>query len=282
MKSHRPQSQETAVVAGGADSQCGLLGMNIKEHSQVGVVAGWSGVLQMSLDGPVIDSQGRIWTGCHAFPRKWVLESNAQECGGGYRWLKNMLFGETVSEQEAYGRMDEMAQSTPIGAEGTYAFIGPRAMDMASLRPNLGGYVLPITPTIMNMERKHLVRAAMENIGCAVRVNLDQLEEISGMDAEKVSIGGGLAQSNVLVQIVADVLGMPVNSFETPWVTAYGIAMCAAVGAGVHSNLEQSISALQPASKVVEPNNAASEQYAALYEKWLKSANWFNDLTDNL
>lgn len=275
-------SHGTAVVAGGADTQCGLLGMNIKDQSQVGVVAGWSGVLQMSLDKPIIDPQGRIWTGCHAFPGKWVLESNAQECGGGYRWVKDMLFGAMVSEQEAYSRMDDMAQSTPIGAEGTLAFIGPRVMDMASLRPNLGGIILPITPTVKNMERKHLVRAAMENIGYAVKVNLGQLEEISGMNAEKICVGGGLTQSRVLIQIMADVLGMPVTSFETPWVTAYGIAICAAVGAGVYRNLEQSISALQPASRMVEPDPQASEQYAALYDKWLKSADWLNDLTDNL
>jgi len=122
----------------------------------------------------------------------------------------------------------------------------------------------------------------MENIGYAVKVNLGQLEEISGMNAEKICVGGGLTQSRVLIQIMADVLGMPVTSFETPWVTAYGIAMCAAVGAGVHVNLEQSISALQPASKIVEPDPQASEQYAALYDKWLKSAKWLNDLTDNL
>ena len=92
----------TSVVVGGADTQCGLMGMGVKSEGQLGIVAGWSGSIQMVTDEPIIDSSGRVWTTCHAFPGKWILEGNAQECGGAYRWLKELLLGDSNSEGYIY------------------------------------------------------------------------------------------------------------------------------------------------------------------------------------
>lgn len=82
----------TLVVVGGADTQCGLLGMGVRDEGQVGIVAGWSAAIQMVTDEPIVDPGGKIWSSCHILPRKWVLESNAAEAGGAYAWLNQLLF----------------------------------------------------------------------------------------------------------------------------------------------------------------------------------------------
>ncbi|MEE8471493.1 MAG: FGGY family carbohydrate kinase [Dehalococcoidia bacterium] len=262
----------TTVVAGGADTQCGLLGMGVRDEGQVGIVAGWSGVLQMVTAEPVFDSEGRIWTSCHALPGKWILESNAQECGGAYRWLQDLLFGLSNAADDRYKLMEEEAQEVPPGAGGVLAFIGPMAMDMKRLRPSMGGFVFPVTPTVTGIERKHLVRAAIENICFAFRANYDQLRDVSRLTVTEASIGGGLAQSPSLVQTLTDVLGMEVTCFEVPQVTSYGIAMCAAVGSGVYPDLETAMVEMRPGSRTVAPDPSGVQEYAALYEKWLSLA----------
>jgi len=268
----------TSVVVGGADTQCGLLGMGVKDEGQVGVVVGWSGSIQMVTAQPIIDSGGRLWTGCHVIAGKWILESNAGESGGAYQWLKGLIFGE--SNKDIYAQMDRLAQEVPSGAGGVLAFIGPMVMDMSRLRPSLGGFIFPTTPSVTNIERKHLIKAAMENLCFAFKANCAQLEEVSHMEVQGVSIGGGLAQSRCLVQILSDLFGMEVASFEMPQVSSMGTAMCAAVGSGIYDNLEQAMEAMRPIPRMVEPDPQRAQEYAQCYGRWFTTAKWLEDLNE--
>ncbi len=272
----------TPVVVGGADTQCGLLGMGVVAEGQVGIVAGWSGTLQMATARPIMDPAGRIWTGCHVVPGKWILESNAQESGGAYEWLGRLICDTSDTSEDTYALMDQLAQEVAPGAEGVLAFIGPSQMDMSRLTPRLGGFIFPITPSVTNIDRKHLVRAALENLCFAFKANLAQLEEVSQLTPTEVCIGGGLAQSHSLVQILSDSLGMPVTSFEVAQVTPSGIAMCAAVGAGVYPDLEQAAQAMRPKSIVVEPDPESSQIYARSYSRWLQTARWLENLRQEM
>jgi len=268
----------TPVVVGGADTQCGLLGMGVEDEGQVGIVVGWSGSNQMVTAQPIIDSGCRLWTGCHILPGKWILESNAGEAGGAYRWLKGLIFSE--SNKDMYARMDDLAQEAPLGAGGVLAFIGPMVMDMSRLRPSLGGFIFPTTPSVTNIERKHLIRAALENICFAFKANCAQLEEISGLSVKGMSIGGGLAQSRCLVQILSDLIGMEVASFDLPQVSSLGAAMCAAVGSGIYDNLEQAMEAMLPIPRMVEPDRKRAKEYSQYYRRWIATAKWLEDLND--
>jgi len=271
-------ASNTPVVLGGADTQCGLLGMGVRDEGQVGIVAGWSGSVQMVTAQPVIDSRGRLWTGCHVLPRKWILESNTQESGGAYRWLRGLIFSASDATENSYSLMDELAQEVPPGAGGVLAFIGPRAMDMSRLRPSLGGFIFPVTPSVTNIEREHLTRAVLENLCFAFKANCAQLQEVSRLGMKEVSIGGGLAQSRSLVQMLSNALGMPVTSFESPEVTSWGTAMCAAVGAGTYPDLERAMDAMRPKARVVELDPGGTQEYAQYYERWLSTARWLENL----
>jgi autoinducer 2 (AI-2) kinase len=274
-------STSTAVVAGGADTQCGLLGMGVKDGGEVGIIGGWSGAIQMAMTKPIIDPKGRLWTGCHALSNRWYLESNAQECGGAYRWLKGLLFSASKS-QDVYGQMDSLAQESPPGAGGMLAFIGPAVMDMSRLKPSLGGFIFSVTPSITAVEKKHFVRAALENLAFAFKGNCVQLEEVSQQKVKQVSMGGGLAQSRCLVKILSDILAMPVTCFESPQVTAWGAAMCAAVGSGIYPDLNRAMVAMKPKSRVVEPDAQSGQEYAPHYERWRITAKWLEDLYEKI
>lgn len=270
----------TLVAVGGGDTQCGLLGMGLGEQGQVGIVAGWSGSVQMVLDKPLVDLRGNIWTGCHVLPSKWVLESNASECGGAYAWLKEILFGFSSAPDDAYAIMDSLALEAPRGAAGVLAFLGPRVMQMTRLRPYSGGFILPITPTITNLERKHLIRAGIENLCFALKANSAQLEEVSQVNILKVGIGGGLARSPVLVQMVSDVLQKTLICFDNSEVTSFGVAMCAATAAGIYPDLHTAMEAMQPKSVVVKPDMSAAGEYAVHYRRWTLTTEWLDELVE--
>jgi sugar (pentulose or hexulose) kinase len=273
---------DTLVVVGGADTQCGLLGMGVREQGQVGIVAGWSAAIQMVTDKPIVDPGGKIWSSCHILPGKWVLESNAAEAGGAYAWLSQILFEGTDWNDDPYMLMDRMAGEVPPGSGGALAFIGPRAMDMTRLKPLVGGVLFPITPTVTEVERKHIIRAALENLSFAFKANCLQLEETLHLKMKSVSIGGGLARSQTLGQILADVLAMPVDYYGMAEVTSYGAAMCAAVGADVYPDLVKAGDDMGPKPRVVSPDTRGVQEYARHYERWLKAAKWLDGLGEEM
>jgi sugar (pentulose or hexulose) kinase len=255
----------------------------MSDEAEVGVLAGWSASIQMVTGRPIIHPAGRIWSGCHVLPGRWILESNAAESGGAYGWLKGLLYEEaTYAGKDAYALMDQMAEQTSPGADGVLAFIGPRAMDMTRLKPSLGGFIFSITPSVTGMGRRHFVRAALENLAFAFRANLDQLAATSEMNVGRVSIGGGLAQSRSLVQMLSDVLGRPVISFQTPQVTACGVAMCAAAGAGLYADLEAAARAMQPQARAVVPDDENSRRYAKYYDRWMHTSQWLENLIEEI
>jgi len=272
----------TLVVVGGADTQCGLLGMSVWREGQVGIVAGWSAAIQMVTDRPIIDPSGKIWSSCHVLPGKWVLESNAAEAGGAYGWLSQLLFEGAESKEDTFALMDRLAGEASAGSGGALAFIGPRAMDMTHLKPAIGGFFFPITPSVTEMGRKDIIRSALENMSFAFRANCQQLEEKSGLKVKSVSIGGGMARSRTLRQILADVLAMPVACYEMAEVTSCGSAMCAAVGAGVHGDLVEAANAMGPRPDMVTPGERGVQEYAKYFERWEKVSKWLDSLGEEM
>jgi sugar (pentulose or hexulose) kinase len=269
----------THVVAGGADTQIGLLGMGVKDQGQVGIVAGWSAPVQMVTERPMVDPKGRLWASCHILPEKWVLESNAGESGRIYRWLQGITCGGAEVEN-VYASLDRLAMEVPPGADGVLAFLGPKVIDMSHLGPFLGGFIFTITTSVTNIETKHLIRAALENLCFALKANCDRLEEVSRLGAKDISVGGGLAQSRLLMQMFSDILGVPIAAFHMAQVSAIGTAMCAAVGAGIYADLKQAVEAMRPEPTMVEPDPQMSQDYARFYGRWRTTYKWLEDLNE--
>jgi len=120
----------------------------------------------------------------------------------------------------------------------------------------------------------------MENLCFALKANCDQLKEVSGLRVKGISIGGGLAQSRCLVQILSDLLGLEVASFENSQVSSLGTAMCAAVGSGIYDNLEQAMEAMRPVPRMVEPDRERAKEYSQYYRRWIATAKWLEDLNE--
>lgn len=273
----------TAVALGAPDTHCGLLGMGVKEKGQAGIVLGWSAPVQMITDEPIFDPEARTWTSCYPLPDRWILESNAGEAGNAYRWLGEIMFGEQDSNRkEVYDLMDALALTVPPGAGEVLAFLGPATMDMSRLMLKSGGFFFPVPLSAGNIQRSHLVRAALENLCFAVKANCLQLEAISGTKIKEITAGGGMTRSRCLVQVLPSVLGMPVTVPEIAEVSALGAAMCAAAGSGAYASLSESMKAMAPECKIVQPDELASLEYAGYYQKWTAAARWLEKLSEEV
>ena len=278
-------SKGTVVSAGAPDTQAGLIGMGIKDAGQTGIVMGWSAPVQSITGKPIFDSQARIWTSCHALTEKWILESSAGEAGNAYRWLKDIIFDDdnySKPEEEIYNLMDHMAKQSPPGSDGVMAFIGPDVMNMSHLSLKYGGFLFPVPLSANNIGRAQLIRASMENLCYAIKANCIQIEMISGSKIKNVTIGGGLARSRLLAEILTSVLDFPVIVPDISEVSGLGATMCAATGAEIYSNLEEAIKVMKAAPHIFEPNSITALEYSECYERWCSVAEDLAKLSEGM
>jgi len=279
--------QGTPVVMGGADSQCALLGMGLTEEGQLGIIAGTTTPLQMIVSRPIIDEKMRIWTNSYLLPNKWVLESSAGDSGKVYRWIRDYIADyereiAVKEEKNAFDLLNALAEDVPPGSEGILAFLGPMVINFNAIGPlGYGGFLIPLPLFMGNYGKKQFVRAFLENMAYAIKGNCLQLEEISGITLTEANICGGLSNSNLFVQIIADTLGIPINTFHTAEATGLGAAMTAAIGAKVYANVPEAINAMVHLERTVQPGSN-QKIYKKLYKKALKVADKLNQIKPDI
>lgn len=278
--SHTGLREGTPVVIGGADTQCGLLGMGAIRQAQVGILAGWSAPVQMVTSRPILDKASRTWTGCHLMPGRWILESNTTEAGHALQWLVEMMTGNACDE--SYSIAGQWAQATESYDDAVFAFLGPRVMDAKSLGVRLGGFLFPVPLTAGYIEKGQLIRAAYMNLAFAIKGNCQQLEEVSGLKIREVSLGGGLSRNSFFNQIVADVLGIPINISKISEVSALGCALCAAAGSGAYASLEEAVDAMGAPMQKLEHQELNHARYQDTYQQWLSISRELDKLTNQL
>ncbi|WP_296607154.1 glycerol kinase GlpK [Nocardioides sp.] len=95
--------------------------------------------------------------------------------------------------------------------------------------PHARGLIVGLT---RGTTRAHLVRATLEAIAFEVRDVLDTMSA-SGSGLSSLRVDGGASANNLLCQIQADQVGVPVERPKTVETTALGAAFLAGLGAGV-------------------------------------------------
>ena len=85
----------------------------------------------------------------------------------------------------------------------------------------------------MAADRSTIARAALESIAFQVADALARIQDVSGVPVTRLLADGGLAGSDLLMQIQADLLGIAVERPGQSELAALGIAFLAARGAGL-------------------------------------------------
>lgn len=115
--------------------------------------------------------------------------------------------------------------------------------------------------------RAHLYRALLEGLAYAVREGRERIEKRSKIPVTEIRVCGGGSRSEQMMQITADVFGLPAVRPAIFEASGLGAAMLAAVGSGLHADLEAAVSEMTGSGKVYQPNREAVKIYDQLYRK---------------
>lgn len=249
----------TPVALGGSDSACALLGAAAAADGVRLVLAGTTLPVLGVTARPACDA--RLWTECHVLPARWMVDSNAGPAGEALEWLAAWL---EPGPGGGVARLLARAAQAPPGANGMASSFGAQVFDARSLRLPAGAlFGAPLFLPPGEATRAAAARAALEGVAFAVRANLAQLDAALG-PARDVLLAGGLSRGTRFGQLLADVLGRPVEASATPEASALGAALCAAAAAGLFSDPAAAARALVRPSRRFEPEPAAAAAYAEL------------------
>lgn len=256
------------VVVAGPDTQVGLVGMGIASPQEVGVVAGWSGVVQRVTDRPVFDSERGLWAGRHVLTGRHVLEGNTGVMGGAFEWLVRLVSGGRARTED-YVALDRAAARTDRGAGSVSAHVGPNLLNLSKSSLRAGGIVFPVPLALEPPDVGALGRAALENFAFAIRANVDHLDRVAGSPSSFVAVGGGLSRSATFRRVVADVTtrAVRVGSADASVLGAITLA-AAAIEQG--PALDRAIRLRARSCRPVVPDPVAREEYEGLYQQWLR------------
>ena len=256
------------LIACGGDKQAEALGGGVRLGNP-GVAAislGTAASVMFPWPKAVESSQYHWVTLCSCEPGSWQLEYMLFRGMWTVAWFARQL-GRDLAERAAQeGRPVEAllcdeAAAVPAGSDGvtTWPRWSPTLQD-----PDETGTVIGLRET---HTRGHLFRSLLESIAFDLKRGQRILEGATGAKVTGVRVGGGGSRSDLMVQILADVLDLPVLRPPSEELAARGAALVAAVGGGLHADMTAASAAMVPEAPVVHPNPVDAALYARLYDE---------------
>ena len=244
------------VAGGGGDNAAAACGIGAVTDNSALVSIGTSGVLFVSNDRFRPNAGRMVHAFCHAVPDTWHQMGVILSAAASLEWLAGIL-GAPAPKL--------------IGALGK-TLAGPSP---ALFLPYLSGERTPVGDAqvrglIMGLghetDHRMLTHAALDAVAFAFRDSLEALKD-AGTKVKRVTAVGGGSRSDLWLQIIATVLGVPVDLPAAGDVGgAFGAArlgLIAATGADFRKVLTAPKTA-----RTIKPNAKAREAYEAQYRRY--------------
>jgi len=247
------------VAAGAGDQAAGALGVGVDRPGPVSVVLGTSGVVFAVLPGFQADPEARVHAFCHAVPGAWHAMGVMLSAAGSLRWLRDVLARDT-----AYEQLIAEAAERPAGADGVLFLPYLTGERTPHADPNARAAFVGLE---LGHGRDALVRAVLEGVAYGLRDSFVLLRKL-GARPEVGRASGGGARSKLWLEIVASVLGLPLELTAVEDGAAYGAALVGGVAGGVFRDVHEAVEASVRVRDRVEPNDAWREAYEAGYARF--------------
>jgi glycerol kinase len=190
----------------------------------------------------------------------YALEGSIAVTGSAVQWLRDQL-GVIASA----GDVEPLAASVPDS--GGICFVPAFSGLFAPYwRPDARGAIVGLSRF---HTKAHLARATLEAICFQTRDVVDAMERDSGVRLDVMKVDGGATVNDLLMQMQADILGVPIVRPVVSETTALGAAYAAGLAVGFWKGLS-SLKANWNADRQWEPQWSADQRDEA-YQRWHKA-----------
>jgi glycerol kinase len=213
-----------AGIAG--DQQAALFGQMCMQPGMVKCTYGTGSFMLLNTGEKPMASRNRLLTTIAwriNGRTSYALEGSVFIAGAVVQWLRDEL--QIIREA---AEIEELAASVPDTA-GVYFVPAFSGLGAPHWDPYARGTIGGLT---RGANRAHIARAALEGIAFQVADIIDAMETDSGVPLKELRVDGGAARNNLLMQIQADLLGVPVTRPSNPETTVLGATYLAGLAVG--------------------------------------------------
>ena len=264
-------SENTIVVGGAGDNAAAAIGTGVVADNKAFTTIGTSGVVYAHTSKMAIDKSGRVHTFCSAVPGEWLVMGVTQGAGLSLKWFRDNF---CISEMETaknmgvdpYYLMDKEAEAVPIGSNKLIYLPYLMGERTPHLDPDCRGVFFGLSAMHGKME---MLRAVMEGVSFSLN---DCMGILNGMDIKinDMNVCGGGGTSKIWRQMLADMYECPVKTVASKEGPALGVAILAAVGAGLYKTVQEACYAIIKTNTEQQPikeNTAEYKKYYPLFKK---------------
>lgn len=248
------------VAAGMFDvNACGIAS-GLSDENEMCMIAGTWSINEFIRKSPVTNGTVAL-NSMFCIPGYYLVEESSPTSAGNMEWFIRNLMSYEKAEAKAQGG------SVYDITNGWVEEIEPQDSDIVFL-PFLNGSNEDALAkgTFIGLtafhNKRHMLRAVYEGIVFSHYTHVRKL--LKNRERPKsVRLSGGAANSDVWVQIFADVLQLPIDVIEDKELGAQGAAMAAGIAAGIYPDYQTAIEKTVRITRTVMPR----EEYAAVYEE---------------
>jgi glycerol kinase len=228
-----PLGAEVPICGDLGDQQGALFGQTCYEVGEAKNTYGTGNFMLLNTgDTPIPSKSGLLTTVGYSLEQgkaTYALEGSIAITGAAIQWLRDNL-GLISSAAETETLAKSVKDSGGIYFVPAFSGLFAPYWDMYAR-----GVIVGLTRFI---QKEHLVRATLESICYQTRDVAEAMVADSGIKLTSLKVDGGAVKNNFLMQLQANILGVPCIRPSVEETTALGSAYCAGLATGVWDSLD--------------------------------------------
>ena len=252
-----------AVAGIVGDQQAALLGQTCFRRGEAKNTYGTGSFLLVNTGEEIVHSQALLTTVAAKLgerPPCYVLEGSIAVTGAAVQWLRDQL-----GLIESAAEVEDLARTVDDNG-GVYFVPAFSGLFAPHWRDDARGVIAGLTAFA---RAGHLARAVLEASAWQTREVLDAVRAVAGIELSELRVDGGMTANELLMQLQADVLGLPVVRPRVSETTALGAAFAAGLAVGFWSD-EAELCSRWAEDRRWEPEMDAAERERE-YAQWKKA-----------
>ena len=236
------------VIATANDKAVEALGAGLPKQTQTALISLGTYIGGMVYGDEYQATPQHFFSNLACIPQHYLYESAGVRQGmGAVSWYRHLLGQGIVDEARALAcspeqLLNQEAAQIPAGCDGLITLADWLAPNQ---QPHKRGVMLGFH---IGHRRAHLYRSLLEAIAITMKNHLDamcaELGFIADNPLEQLIISGGGANSDVFMQIFADVFNLPVHRNQVNDAAGLGAAICAAVAVNAYDSFDSATQAM--------------------------------------
>ena len=254
-------TEGTPVVAGYFDVVASALGSGAVSNDAASIVVGSWSINQVFSDVPVRDE--RVFMVAAHGPGRFVNMENSATSAANLEWYVRTLIERGGHRDDPFGFVNRAVGEVTAAHDDPmfhpFLYGGRLGAHQRSGFFGVAGW----------HGEGHLLRAIFEGVMFEHRRHIDVLAD-AGVTFSKAMLSGGGSRSVHWPQLFADGLGVDVTVAEAQETGALGAAIAAAVGTGIHPDVEAAVAAMTRPAHCFSHDPAMRAHYDRRYAIWTR------------